>query len=440
MGNKKILGVLWILLPFISIAQNWSKVGKGFNAYPENLVVEPTHNVLYAFSNFITIAGGVPVHYGAMLVGNEWDSIPFLHTYYPGKKVISHNNKLIFGESVVLSWDGHQIDTIANFNWGGALGFTIYNNDLVVYGSFDSIGGIAANSIAKWNGINWSAFDTTKWYQGITATIEYQGDLYAGGNFSNFDGSLKRLARWNGTKWLPVGNGIHGGFASVGSFEIYNGDLYIGGGFTTLQGNPGNSIARWDGAQWKDVGIGMTSTNALIRDLQVYNGELYASGNFRTVDNMPINAIAKWNGLRWCGLGYSEINNLITTMAVYNNELYMGGLFQTIDGDTMNYVAKWVGGNYTDTCGEITAINEIAETSFTLSPNPTSAKLTLQLTNSATTNLTYQILTTDGRVLFQNKITTQPNIEIDVSQLPSGLYFLQLQDDKQRVVRKFVKQ
>jgi hypothetical protein len=96
-------------------------------------------------------------------------------------------------------------------------------------GHFDSVNNIPINSVAWWDGNEWNPFDTTRFIEGITRAIEYQGELYAGGNFSNYNGSLKRLARWNGAEWLPVGNGITGGIASIGSFKIYNGDLYIGG-------------------------------------------------------------------------------------------------------------------------------------------------------------------------------------------------------------------
>ena len=78
--------------------------------------------------------------------------------------------------------------------------------------------------------------------------------------------------------------------------------------------------------------------------------------------------------------------------------------------------------------------------SIFLSPNPTTNKLNLQIKKIATTKLTYQILATDGRVLLQNTITSQPNFEIDVSTLPAGLYFLQLQDERQQWVKKFVKE
>ncbi len=78
------------------------------------------------------------------------------------------------------------------------------------------------------------------------------------------------------------------------------------------------------------------------------------------------------------------------------------------------------------------------ELSITLSPNPTPSALTCTLANpSPAANL--QILSIEGKTLMQNLPVTQARTEIDVSGLPAGLYFLVLQDERLRVVRRFVK-
>ncbi len=72
-----------------------------------------------------------------------------------------------------------------------------------------------------------------------------------------------------------------------------------------------------------------------------------------------------------------------------------------------------------------------------LYPNPTTGKLTIQ---TSAASYSFQILATDGRVLMQNPVKQQANLDIDVSTLPAGLYFLQLWDGTQQVVKKFMKQ
>jgi hypothetical protein len=85
----------------------------------------------------------------------------------------------------------------------------------------------------------------------------------------------------------------------------------------------------------------------------------------------------------------------------------------------------------------ITALNFL-NSSFLIYPNPTNDKLTCTV-DKPTQNTTLQLFTTAGRAAAPAMPVTQTNTEIDVSTLPAGLYFLQLQDDKQRVVKKFVK-
>ncbi len=80
-----------------------------------------------------------------------------------------------------------------------------------------------------------------------------------------------------------------------------------------------------------------------------------------------------------------------------------------------------------------------AENALSLYPNPTNDKLHCSVTHVAL-NSTIQITTIEGKVILTGIPVTQPNFEIDVSALPAGIYFLQLSDERQRVVRKFVKQ
>jgi len=71
-------------------------------------------------------------------------------------------------------------------------------------------------------------------------------------------------------------------------------------------------------------------------------------------------------------------------------------------------------------------------------PNPTTNKLTCTLLASLK-QVYYQVLSIDGKVLINNTAITQPHFEVDVSELASGVYYLVLQDDKERTVKRFVK-
>lgn len=90
-------------------------------------------------------------------------------------------------------------------------------------------------------------------------------------------------------------------------------------------------------------------------------------------------------------------------------------------------------------CPLYNSVNEVDFTSFQLKPNPATTKLTCAFT-SHSPKTTLQVLSMDGRALRQPIPTTQNQTEIDVSYLPAGLYFLVLQSEGQRAVKKFIKE
>lgn len=90
----------------------------------------------------------------------------------------------------------------------------------------------------------------------------------------------------------------------------------------------------------------------------------------------------------------------------------------------------------TSTTGVITLH---ANERIALYPNPTSGKI-YGLVNEVIPNTTIQVTTIEGKAVITRIPVTQSNFEIDVSTLPAGIYFLQLSDERQRVVRKFVKE
>jgi len=89
----------------------------------------------------------------------------------------------------------------------------------------------------------------------------------------------------------------------------------------------------------------------------------------------------------------------------------------------------------------ISAVEETKKIeTFKMFPNPTTGKLYLQIAGGVNLPVAIQIISLDGRVLIQQTFNSSLNIEIDVSSLPSGIYFLQMQKAKNRWVQKFVKE
>ena len=81
----------------------------------------------------------------------------------------------------------------------------VYNGDLIAAGNFFEVGdAVAANNIAAWNGTMWRRLDAGT--DGpVYALAEMNGDLYVGGSFFRAGGIAARsIARWDGAAWSAL--------------------------------------------------------------------------------------------------------------------------------------------------------------------------------------------------------------------------------------------
>ena len=126
--------------------------------------------------------------------------------------------------------------------------------NLYAGGSFWEAGGVSANSIAKWDGTAWSPLGSGMGGEEIkdplvsALAMDDTGNLYAGGGFTEAGGvAANSIARWDGTSWHPFGSGMGGyDYPAVSSLALVGADnFYAGGYFTTAGGKPSRYIARW---------------------------------------------------------------------------------------------------------------------------------------------------------------------------------------------------
>jgi trimeric autotransporter adhesin len=435
---QSLTSALLTLLPFISLGQNWEQVGGGIP------VALQSPRVLYSHGGSL-IAGvqtSQPFHNPIFV----WDGTQWGNPYdwcQGGNSTLDitefQGRLAVIGGCGIAVYEASEWLNIAPVV---ARGFGHYQGDLIAVGWFSEIGGIPASKVARWDGIAWHAFDTTVWEGGaISCAIEYQGDLYVGGNMIDGELDIDRIGRWDGTQWHKVGNGIRGGMGTVNCLAIYEGDLYVGGRFLNGNGNPGPSIARWNGEQWLDVGGGLSGLSSMtcgVTDMVVFNGNLYAVGDCMLAGGVSAERIARWDGKEWCGFG-DVFNNNISALAVHQGELYMGGAFTTINNDTVLRVAKWVGGDFVEECGTLTGVEDIEQGSqeITIYPNPTLGPLTITSTKPL---LTVAVVDMLGRVLLSERGESSNSKAIDLSHLPAGIYVVQVETEAgrwaQRVVRE----
>ncbi len=192
---------------------------------------------------------------------------------------------------------------------------------LVVAGDFPLIGDTPANSIAMWDGTTWvplgdgilvDHFSGLGFDVGVLAlAVLPNGNLVAAGGFRSAGGtSVNSIAQWNGTAWSALGDGLTDLAGSAGYVRalavLSNGNLVAGGGFEVAGTTPANSIAQWNGTTWSTLGAGLRFDTEIgeCAALTVRpNGHLVAAGYFNRAGNTNVNAIARWNGTGWAAYG-----------------------------------------------------------------------------------------------------------------------------------------
>ncbi len=178
-------------------------------------------------------------------------------------------------------------------------------------GQFASVDGLQIRGIARWSGNAWegvgSADDIGSTYALKTYDDGLGPALYAAGTFQSIGGVLANgIAKWDGATWSaltgPSGTGVNGTVWALTVFDDGTGPaLYVGGTFTTAGGVQVNYIAKWDGTDWSPLnGPGGIGVNSEVSALTVFDDgtgpALYAGGSFTTAGGMPVNRIAKWRG------------------------------------------------------------------------------------------------------------------------------------------------
>ena len=246
--------------------------------------------------------------------------------------------------SSVASWNGTNWSPVGGgmSGPGGVNVLTVYNGDLIAGGGFTSLTGVASSTypgVARWNGASWSLVGTAFGSTIVLALTVWNSELVAAGSFQHV-GTLAaaRVAHWNGSAWNTFGYGLNG---PVNAITQLGSDLVLAGQFTAPgSGNaPKSDVVLWNGSTYQALGTGM---NSAVNALAIFNGEVIAAGDFTTAGGVAANRIARWTGTAWAPLGLG-MNHMVERLAIYNGELVAAGQFTVAGAVLVNYVARWNG-------------------------------------------------------------------------------------------------
>lgn len=418
---------------------SFTSLGTGVNSGPGQpfLGIDTSSSVLY-LGGWVTSVGNMPVQGVAQWNGVSWDS---MGNGVTPRAIVEYNGEIIAGGTYgsptnqpagrgLSKWNGTSwvpfTDAVSSSGYGCVDGLLVHNNDLYVFGCFDSIAGVSANMIAKFDGTNWFTYPIldTAYGGGVIFTAAfYNNELYVGGNFEfPYQSGRGEIARWDGVAWQEVGVGITGSLASVGSLKVFNNELWVGGGFETAWGDSGNYLMKWNGANWIQLSC---EPNGFVQCLEVYNGKIYAGGSF----NVPSLSNGWW-AARWDSSGQCESfgsfdNGPTSSFTTMNGDLYIGGGFVTINGDTMNRVAKF-------TEDPLSSNNFVWSNRVNFNPNPTNGVIQIDGTGTLTI---YNVI---GEKILSREIVGKT--DVDLFGNSAGLYFIEVRSDKGCITDKVILQ
>jgi hypothetical protein len=287
----------------------------------------------------------------------------------------------------VARWDGTSWSALGRGTDAAVKTLAVFDDGsgpaLYAGGAFFAAGSVAANRIAKWNGTRWSNVgDAAFGLNGIVVALQPFDDggvpiLFAGGAFAQFDAvEVDSIARWDGSEWTAIGRAPNDAVAALIEFDDGGGAaLYATGQFQSVDGIPASGIGKWDGSSWSPLGRGIGGSYGILigapptsgNALAVYDDgggpALYVGGTFRTAGNVVANRIAKWNGASWSALGSGMTPAPIAccatvdALAVFDDgggpALYAGGFFDAAGGVPAHSLAKWDGTSWSALATEL---------------------------------------------------------------------------------------
>jgi hypothetical protein len=266
----------------------WHNLGTGLNGSCYSLAIKD--GLLYAGGNF-SEAGGVACSNIARwtVATSVWDPLGMGVDGSVRALAIASNGNVYIGGSFTSAipvpyssrfakWNGTEI-VACGTGVSGPVRCIAIANDGIVYlgGEFLTAGGVAVSRFASWNDATgvYSAFAGGFNNNVNSISLDYStGSLivYVGGQFTTANTSmlLNRFARWGGSSWKPIGQGVAGSVAvSVSSIvNTQTGDIFLTGNFSSVGGGTGyNSLAQVRVANLNEVSLTLLAPTGIVYNL-----------------------------------------------------------------------------------------------------------------------------------------------------------------------------
>src|ERR1051325_2932600 len=222
------------------------------------------------------------------------------------------------------------------------------NGDILVGGSFTSIGGQTRNRIARLNATTGLADSFDPNAMGANAevysiAVEPDGKILGGGTFTSIGGQPRNyIARLDGNSGLADSFDPNAS-AAVRTIALQaNGKILLGGDFISIGGQKRNHVARLDGSTGLADSFDPNASGAVCTLALQADGSVLLGGNFTNVGGQARNRIARVAPTTGVPDSFDPAaNNDVTTIAVQaDGKIVVGGFFTNIGGEMRKYIAR----------------------------------------------------------------------------------------------------
>jgi trimeric autotransporter adhesin len=240
----------------------------------------------------------------------------------------------------ITQWDGRTWRVIGAVDQDWALPAR-FGDELLAYGGFGEIDNVASRRIARFDGAAWHPLGDGLGEGYVNAVAKFRENLYVGGSFELGGIENVILAEWDGAAWSPI---LHGAYENnVRQLAVFQDELVAAGNFTGIPEIPGLSLARWNGRRWAAFGAELEYASA--DALTEFQGELVVAGSVKLASELYAVRVAGWNGAQWTILEPSS-SKFVTALLSTGDRLVAGGTDHSIDRPITSYLATWNGSNW----------------------------------------------------------------------------------------------
>ena len=372
----------------------------------------------------------------------------------------------IYGAGLVrvYEWDGTQWSKLGEDIEGkGVADWTGLGESLSITGNRVAVGSAGNGNQAgyvrvfDWNGTEWLQVgedingEEIGDALGRSVSLSNDGDRMAIGAPSNsgngFQAGHVRVYEWDGTDWAQMGEDIDGetaGDVSGGSVSLSDEGHRVAIGARFNDGNGDRSghvrVYEWDAGEWIQVGedidgIGPNAWSGQSVALSSNGDVVVIGGHTSTVASFNPGhvLIYIWNGTDWVqhgeeieGEGPIDWSGSSVSISSDGQIVAIGAYRNDGNGQDAGHVRVFDLSN-------ITSTTLVRKENIVVFPNPTTGKIKL---TGITSSARITAMDSLGKVVIERSNMGQ---ELDLSSLPAGIYYLQINTERGSLFSKILK-